>query len=153
MNQSILKKYVSKNPLKQFKVHHLGCAVNRIEEACKIYCDTLGFEIMTGPVELAAQRIRVCFINIGNNCLLELVESIGDKSPVSEILKKNGNCLYHICYQVENIDQSIKMLISAGFTKLRFTRVNNFYNYDYIYLIAPDNQLIELCSASKNLNR
>ena len=135
--------------LNKFKLHHIGYAVQSIDSILKIYTDIMGFNIVQEPIELPSQKIRVCFIHIGNGCHLEFVESAGEKSPVDNILSKNGNSIYHICYQVNDLEQSLDYLQTHKYIKLRFTRVDNFMKKNFIYMIAPDNQLIELCAPAK----
>jgi len=37
------------------------------------------------------------------------------ESPISNILRKNGATLYHICYEVENIEKSVVELKTKHF--------------------------------------
>ena len=47
---------------------------------------------------------HVVLLNCGNDFNIELIEPLGENSPVSNALKKGGG-LNHICYETENFDQ------------------------------------------------
>ena len=44
---------------------------------------------------------------------VELVEPVGDDSPVSRFLQKGGG-LHHLCYEVENLAEHLKIRREAG---------------------------------------
>ena len=46
---------------------------------------------------------------------LELIEPMGEKSPVNDLIKKNGNILYHICYETIKFEDDIQNLVDNGF--------------------------------------
>lgn len=94
--------------LSYFKFHHIGVATKSIEQTAAIYTNA-GYTI-TEPVVDTIQDIRICFLSKDGMPTVELLEPVDEKSPVNDILKKNGTTPYHCCYAVENIDQAIKDL-------------------------------------------
>ena len=83
--------------------HHVGLAVNSIDKAYG------GLE----KFEDNRQKVTVSFIDL-NNLIIELIEPLGDESPVKHILEKNQK-LYHACYAVPDIEHAIKISRENGF--------------------------------------
>lgn len=81
--------------------HHIGYAVKQIDEAFKCF-KLLGFSISSDIVEDTSRQVRICFIE-NKGVIIELIEPMNDKSPISNILSKNGPTPYHICIEVERL--------------------------------------------------
>ncbi len=93
--------------------HHLGIATKEIDKTKSIYLN-LGFistEIIFDPI----QNVNICFLTKKDHPLLELVAPINEDSPVFNIIKKLGTTPYHICYEVDNLDEAIKNLKKQRF--------------------------------------
>ena len=103
------------------KYHHIGIAVFNIEETAPFY-------IMQGysksqTVYDPIQNVNICFLFYLNNGggqmpMIELIEPIDETSPVYKILQKSGVTPYHICYEVENISDTITELKREKFIPL-----------------------------------
>lgn len=91
------------------ELHHYGFATSNIADCLEAY-KALGYEATTNIIEDKIQNVRLLFLKRPGEALIELVEPIDERSPVSAILKKSGPTLYHICYEVEDIAQSISEL-------------------------------------------
>lgn len=90
------------------KVHHFGYAVKSIEKSLVDF-EILGFIPVGESYTDVGRRVKIQFIENGP-VNLELIEPIADDSPVSDVLKKNGNTIYHICYASKDIEEDIKNL-------------------------------------------
>jgi methylmalonyl-CoA/ethylmalonyl-CoA epimerase len=90
------------------KIHHYGVVVRDIAEHYRLYIEHLlpsGYsEIIHDPL----QRVNVAFINEHGGCI-ELVEPLGDESPVAKVLKKNLSLYHHICIEVPDLDEQIEL--------------------------------------------
>lgn len=95
------------------KVHHIGYAVKNIEEAVKTF-QQLGYTLGGGITKDDFRCVKICFMKNGNECV-ELVAPNGEKTPVDGVLKLNGATPYHICYEVNNLDNSIAELKKQKF--------------------------------------
>ncbi len=109
------------------KVHHVGVAVQNIDEAARQW-EQLGFKI-DHREKVESQSVEVAFLSLGN-VWLELIQPAGEKTPITNFLKKRGNALHHICLQVDDIktDSSSVPLISEpvkgfGDSKIAFARL------------------------------
>jgi len=95
------------------KIHHIGYAVKCIEKAEKVF-QSMGYNAGNEITEDEKRNVRIKFISLGED-VVELVEPSNENSPIFNLLKKNGPATYHICYEVENIDDKIKELKKNGF--------------------------------------
>jgi methylmalonyl-CoA/ethylmalonyl-CoA epimerase len=96
-------------------INHLGVAVRSIEQALPMYRDMFGYQVLSGPVQDPIQKVSVCFLGTGKpgDLTVEVVEPLGDDSPVNRMLEK-GVAAYHVCYEVDDIDQSLRDARSKG---------------------------------------
>lgn len=94
------------------KVDHIAVAVKDLDEAIKVYRDTLGLEL-SGREVVEAQGVEVAFFPL-EGFRLELITPIRKDSPISNFLEKRGGGLHHICFQVEDIESELRRLEEKG---------------------------------------
>ena len=94
------------------KIDHLGVAVQSLEEAIPFYRDNLGM-VFQGTEEVAEQKVRVAFLQIGES-KIELLEPTADDSPIAKFLEKNGSGIHHIAYEVDDIEEALAALEAKG---------------------------------------
>lgn len=93
------------------KIDHVGIAVRSLSEALRIY---RAMELDVSSVEeVPAQRTRVAIVPIGDS-RVELLESMEADSPVARFISKRGEGIHHICFQVDDIAETLRKLRSAG---------------------------------------
>lgn len=95
------------------RINHFGYAVKNIEKSIEDF-KLLGYFIENTEYEDVDRQVKIRFIE-KDGIRLELIQPMHEKSPVYELIKKNGNILYHVCYQTENFDEDIKNLIDNKF--------------------------------------
>jgi methylmalonyl-CoA/ethylmalonyl-CoA epimerase len=88
------------------KFHHIGIAVNSIEETAKWYT-AMGYAL-TETIEDPIQNVRIAFLKKEDHPLFELVQPVDKTSPVCNILKKVGVSAYHSCYETENLQAAVE---------------------------------------------
>ncbi len=95
------------------KLNHVAIAVPDLDAAIKTYKTNLGASVSTA-VEQKEHGVSVAFVLLPNT-KIELITPFGNDSPLINFLQKNPNGgIHHICYEVENINESLKSLIKAG---------------------------------------
>jgi len=94
------------------KIEHIGIAVRSLDDALRVYAAGLGFKV-EHVEEVADQRIRVALLPIGES-RLELLEPMGEDSPVAKFIARRGEGMHHICFQVEDIMLEIGKLKATG---------------------------------------
>lgn len=133
--------------------HHVGVAVKSIDAALEYYTGLFGLRQVSEPLEVPGEHVRVCFLEVppggtAPGVLIELVEGIGEKSPVADIVARTGAGPYHLCYRVADLDAAIRRLRAGGCLRLkRFERPGPGPRR-FAFLLTPDRQLFELCEAA-----
>ena len=85
------------------KLNHVGVATPSIEASVKLYRDMLGATSFGEKFALEDQGVWVCFVNLPNS-QIELIEPLGEGSPLISFLEKNPNGgQHHVCFEVEDI--------------------------------------------------
>ena len=99
------------------KLNHIAIATPNLDEATKIYGNILGVKI-SAPLDQFEHGVRVVFIELSNT-KIELLEPLGENSPIEKFLEKNKKGgIHHICFEVEDIDHAILRLKKDGATVL-----------------------------------
>jgi methylmalonyl-CoA/ethylmalonyl-CoA epimerase len=105
------------------RLNHVGVAVPSIAEAAQHYKDMFGATDITKTGEMPAQGVRYAFVNLPNS-QIELIEPLGENSPIKKFLEKNPKGgQHHICYEVENIYEARDFMVAKGATVLGEPRI------------------------------
>lgn len=95
------------------RVNHVAIAVPDLAVATAAYRDTLG-ALVSQPQALPEHGVTVVFVELPNT-KIELLEPLGDGSPIAAFLDKNpSGGMHHICYEVADIGAARDQLIAAG---------------------------------------
>ncbi|MBD3166094.1 methylmalonyl-CoA epimerase [bacterium] len=94
------------------KIRHIGIAVEDLEEGIHLYRDVLGLEFL-GTEEVLDQKVRVAMFGVGE-VRIELLEPMSDESPIAVHLAKKGAGMHHICYEVDDVAESLKEYEDKG---------------------------------------
>ncbi|WDZ77866.1 methylmalonyl-CoA epimerase [Ensifer adhaerens] len=95
------------------RVNHIAIAVPDLGVAAESYRSTLGASV-TEPQALPEHGVTVVFVTLANT-KVELLEPLGESSPITAFLAKNpSGGMHHICYEVENILAARDALRAAG---------------------------------------
>lgn len=94
-------------------LNHVALVVSDLEKACQSWQNLLGATV-SEPQALPEHGVTVAFIDLPNT-RIELLEPLGDGSPVSRFLEKHtGGGMHHICMNVEDILEARDELIAKG---------------------------------------
>ena len=99
--------------MKLGRMNHVGVATPSIEMSVAFYRDVMGAEVIREPFDLPAQGVKVCFVDTPNT-QIELIEPLGEASPIHGFLAKNpAGGQHHICYEVPDIHAARDRLVAA----------------------------------------
>ncbi|MEH6677021.1 methylmalonyl-CoA epimerase [Phenylobacterium sp.] len=100
------------------KLNHVGVATPSIDDAVRMYRDVLGATSITEKWAMEEQGVWVCFVNLPNS-QIELIEPLGEDSPLTGFLAKNpAGGQHHVCFEVEDILAARDEMRSKGATVL-----------------------------------
>ena len=95
------------------RLNHVAIAVRDIAAASRTYRDMLGAQV-GAPFAQAEHGVTVVFIDLPNT-KIELLEPLGENSPIAKFLEKNPDGgIHHICYEVPDIIAARDRLKSGG---------------------------------------
>lgn len=95
------------------RLNHVAIAVRDIAAASVTYRDMLGAQV-GAPFAQAEHGVTVVFIELPNT-KIELLEPLGENSPIAKFLEKNPDGgIHHICYEVPDILAARDRLKSGG---------------------------------------
>ncbi|MEN5298316.1 methylmalonyl-CoA epimerase [Brucella sp. TWI559] len=84
------------------RLNHVAIVVPDIKSASALYTGQLGANV-TAPQALPEHGVTVVFIDVGNT-KIELLEPLGEGSPIASFLEKNpSGGMHHLCYEVDDI--------------------------------------------------
>jgi methylmalonyl-CoA/ethylmalonyl-CoA epimerase len=95
------------------RLNHVAIAVKDLAAACARYHDQLGADV-SPPSSLPEHGVTVAFVELPNT-KIELLEPLGENSPIAAFLKKNPDGgIHHLCYEVDDILTARDRLITSG---------------------------------------
>lgn len=94
------------------KISHIAIVVPKLDEAMAFWVDTLGL-----PLEhvehVEDQDVDVAFLPSGES-EIELLEPLSEESGVARFLQKRGPGMHHICFEVDDIEETLNRIKAAG---------------------------------------
>jgi methylmalonyl-CoA/ethylmalonyl-CoA epimerase len=95
------------------RLNHVAIAVPDVTAATAVYRDSLGATV-SEPMPLPEHGVTVVFVELPNS-KVELMEPLGDASPIAPFLERNpGGGVHHICFEVPDIRAAVAMLQATG---------------------------------------
>lgn len=132
-------------------LNHVGIAVPSIDEAAQTYRDLYGCSDITPVKDMPEQGVKVAFVNLPNS-QIELIEPLGEESPIHNFLKKNPNGgQHHVCFEVPDIHEAVEAMRTRGARVLNEPRIGA--HGTPIVFIHPKNSngvLVELMESPKS---
>ena len=95
------------------RLNHVALVVPDLAAAVAIYRRQLG-AIVSAPQALPEQGVTVVFVEVPNT-KIELMEPLGEASPIRPFLEKNpSGGMHHLCFEVDNIIAARDKLKAEG---------------------------------------
>ena len=92
------------------RIEHIAIAVDSLKESIDLFRNTFGV-----PLEYEEQigQTRLAMMPVGQT-YVELLEGQGPESGVTTWIREKGTGLFHICFEVEDIDGALAELKAKG---------------------------------------
>src|SRR5579862_9042989 len=95
------------------RLNHVAIVVPDLGRATATYRDTLGATV-SAPMALPQHGVTVVFVTL-DNTKIELLEPLGEQSPVRGFLERNpAGGMHHLCYEVGDIRAVRDRLTTGG---------------------------------------
>jgi methylmalonyl-CoA/ethylmalonyl-CoA epimerase len=95
------------------RLNHVAIAVTNLDRSTALYRDTLGARV-SPPLPQPDHGVTVVFVELPNT-KIELLEPLGDNSPIAKFLEKNRDGgMHHVCYEVDDIRAARDRLKEKG---------------------------------------
>jgi catechol 2,3-dioxygenase-like lactoylglutathione lyase family enzyme len=98
------------------RFHHVGMAVKDLGQSAELLRGLLGAELEGPRYEDTNQGVFVQFLRAAD-LRIELLEPAGSPGPLDSILRR-GIALYHIGYEVDDLEERLLGLVNGGATLL-----------------------------------
>ena len=93
-------------------LNHVCLAVNDIEETLDFYQEMFGID-RPEVKYLEDQAVLATLVAIGGS-QLEFIQSTDPDSGVAKFINNRGEGMHHICFEVENLSEKLKVFAVAG---------------------------------------
>ena len=94
------------------RIHHVGIAVEDLDESIALYRAALGAELVHRQVN-EKEGLEAAFMRTGDG-EVELMSATRPESPVGKFLAKRGPGLHHVAYGVTDIRKALDEARTAG---------------------------------------
>ena len=92
------------------RVEHIAIAVHNMAESMAMLKNTLGLEL---DYKETINSTKLAMFPVGETSL-ELLEAESPTSPVADWIEERGQSLFHLCFDVEDIDAALDELRAKG---------------------------------------
>ncbi len=121
------------------KLHHIGYACKDITEALDFFKSVHNIKHISKIIYDPIQKANLCMLTMENSTDIELVSGESVKHLIG-----NGTCVYHLCYETNNIYRAINFFKQQGGVQLNQLTPAKLFNERNIVFIQTKIGLIEL---------
>jgi methylmalonyl-CoA/ethylmalonyl-CoA epimerase len=93
-------------------IHHVGVAVDDLDQALVTYVDVLG-GTLEHREKLLEQGVEAVSVLVGSD-RVELLAATGSDTPVGRFVAKRGAGMHHVAYVVDDVGAALGDLSAAG---------------------------------------
>jgi methylmalonyl-CoA/ethylmalonyl-CoA epimerase len=93
-------------------IHHLGVAVDDLDEAISTYARLFGAELEERATQ-EEQGVEAVSLRVGSGHV-ELLAALGDDTPVGRFLSRRGPGMHHVAYEVDDLHGELARLEGEG---------------------------------------
>ena len=130
------------------RIEHIAVAVEDMDFMAKLLGDKFGLDL-----EYTEERVqtRIGMLPVGET-YIELLQGTTPESGATKWLAENGQSLFHICFEVEDIDAALAELKAKGTPLIHETPIIGHGNCRIAFIDpkATGNLLFELAEMPKD---
>ena len=124
------------------RLEHVAITVNDMDDAKNTWANVLG---ITQEYEEQMGQTRLSMLPVGET-YIELLSAEGPDSPVNEWKAKHGESIWHLCFEVDDVDAAVVELKGKGVKLLNEEPKPGHGGSRIVFLdpVSTGNVLIEL---------
>jgi methylmalonyl-CoA/ethylmalonyl-CoA epimerase len=130
------------------RIEHIAVAVENLDQIAALLGDKFGLNL-----EYTEERVatRIGMLPVGET-YIELLQGTTPESGATKWLKEKGQSLFHICFEVEDIDAALRELKAKGTPLLNDEPIIGHANCRIAFIDpkATGNLLFELAEMPKD---
>ena len=97
------------------RLHHMGFVIADIATAMPAFVHSMAAEWDGKIFEDPLQKAKVAFLTTrAGDAQIELVQPLGETSPVQRFLQERGGGMHHLCYEVADLEAELAAFRSRG---------------------------------------
>jgi methylmalonyl-CoA/ethylmalonyl-CoA epimerase len=116
-------------------IHHLGVAVEDLDEAVTTYERIFGARVEHRE-RVPDQGVEAASLRVGDG-RVELLASLGEETPVGKFLAKRGPGMHHVAYEVTDVKSALDELAEQGVELVDETPRQGLFGLEVAFL-HPD---------------
>jgi methylmalonyl-CoA/ethylmalonyl-CoA epimerase len=116
-------------------IHHLGVAVDDLDEALETYARLFGAQL-EHRATVPGQGVEAAAVLVGDS-RVELLAPTGDDTPVGKFLANRGPGMHHVAYEVDDLSAALSSLASEGVELIDATPREGLFGLEVAFL-HPD---------------
>ncbi|MBW8051420.1 MAG: methylmalonyl-CoA epimerase [Cytophagales bacterium] len=135
------------------KVEHIGIAVKNINSSNELFKKLFGISRYKLE-EVASEGVVTSFFKLGDT-KIELLEATHEDSPIAKFIKKRGEGVHHIAFEVKDINAEMERLKKEKFVLLNEVPKPGADNklVCFLHPKSTNGVLVELCQEILEGNR
>jgi methylmalonyl-CoA/ethylmalonyl-CoA epimerase len=94
------------------RIHHVGMAVDDLDQAVGTYERLFGATV-EHRATVEDQGVEAASLRLGEG-RVELMESLGEETPVGRFIAKRGPGMHHIAYEVADLPAALRHFADGG---------------------------------------
>jgi methylmalonyl-CoA/ethylmalonyl-CoA epimerase len=132
------------------KIEHIGIAVKDLEQSCNLYEQLLGVAAYKKET-VASEGVDTAFFLTGTN-KIELLAATSDDSAIASFVRKKGEGIHHLAFEVDDIYAEMERLKREGFVLLSDEPKVGADNklICFVHPKGTNGVLVEICQEIKN---
>ena len=127
------------------RLEHIGIAIQNDDEASQLFTRLLGKEAYKSET-VDSEKVNTTFFGL-DNTKIELLSALSEDSTITRFLKKRGEGIHHMAFDVDDIYAEIERLKEQGFIFINETPKEGADNklICFIHPKSTHGVLVELC--------
>ncbi len=128
------------------RVDHIAIAVKNAEDALANYKKILKIDKIETEM-VPNEKVKVVMMNL-QDTRIELLEPMGDDSPISKFLRDRGEGIHHIAITADEIETDVNRAKDSGMRFLGELRTGSYgRKITFIHPKSLNGVLVEFCQA------